>query len=1480
MKTIEFLRRWLGSRSMARPRSKYLAAPRLGCEYLEDRITPSTLYTDKTLAYVAGDQVALPVTGTELIGQIRSTNPLQDLSNIVQYFGISSAVNLASSSVLFPLGNTSLVSIRLTSSQSATTVTQLFQSTGLFEWISPNYIYLQPSSGSGELREFAPNDPLFPQQYHHPIIQTPQAWNTTQGNPSVIVAVLDDGIDINHPDLKDSIWSNPLEIAGNSLDDDGNGFVDDVYGWDFVNNRPVVTPDRATDRHGTQVAGLIAGAIDNATGIAGVAGQASVMSLKVIGNGPTTSLTLARAVGYAVQNGAKIINNSLNIDPFVNDPVFRAGVAFAESRGLLWVNSAGNLNIANPARQTFDQMLIVAATDRNDAKTVYSNYGTGIDLTAPGGLTNDGLITTFPGSGYGPAFGTSMAAALVSGAAALIWSANPGLTRDQVSAIILGNADAIEANNPAYLDLLGAGRLNIGEALSDPNFVTRLGRLQGLPNTGDPAPPTLDSFVLRLVSNLNPNTVTPSNFELRWAGLDNQFGTGDDLLIPFTINGGQPYFYGTNQLVFQVNAALQPGLYRFTARSGGLTDPFGRPVDGNRNGQPGGDLVHHFGIANQVRGRVYEDIRRDGFEDSYDTGVSGRTVFADLNGNGIFDRVSFTYNQPTLAIPDANSSGVSASVVVAGLNGPACDISVSVMLAHPVLSDLIIKLVGPNGEEIVLFRNRQVEGSITSALKTLHFQDDIEESFEQTPTLHSYRLNPTERLDRLRGMNVNGTWRLVVVDSTPLDIGTLHGFTLSIGTEPCAITDENGYFALDGLPPGVVTPIVLMREPGWSRSDGGATIPVIPGPDAPQISFGLVRDGSIYGRVLRDTGDQQFSPGDVGQSGIRVFVDRNGNGELDDGDIVTTTDAQGNFRFDGLTPSTYSIRVHPEPGFEILSPAVRTVTLASSTATVQGAEFLLRRETGAIRVTVPPVGGDQVQTQPVNDIPIILSEPIPEFQRANIVILRDGVQVPLQTATLIGSGIQYRLIGLNSLTNFDGAYTIRVSVPAPLDQPERQPAPVEIDWSLDASPPVATLIPLETVGVTGVRIRFDEPVTGLTVNSFQLIRNGVIVPLQGADLSGTGTEFLLGNLGSLTRDAGEYTLSLLAGGASDTAGNLIPGGFATTWVVTENLPPPLRPREGQRTVVATGEGSAPLIIVHDTVTGQHLFTIVAYDVNFTGGVRVATGDVNGDGVDDIIAVPGPGGGPHVRVFDGRTGSEIQTFMAFEDSFTGGLFVATGDLNGDGKVEIIITPDLGGGPRVRVIDGATLAPLADFFGIADPDFRGGARAALGDMNGDGTLDLIISAGNGGGPRIAGYTGQGVLDGTLTTLFPDFFIFEETLRNGAYLAIGDVNGDGWADIVAGGGPGGSPRIVIMSGRNLIEDLELVPIASFFAGDTDSRGGVRLAVKDLDGDNLADLFTADGGLAPVRSYLGKDILASPDPDFTEIAFIGPVHGGVYVG
>ncbi len=303
--------------------------------------------------------------------------------------------------------------------------------------------------------------------------------------------------------------------------------------------------------------------------------------------------------------------------------------------------------------------------------------------------------------------------------------------------------------------------------------------------------------------------------------------------------------------------------------------------------------------------------------------------------------------------------------------------------------------------------------------------------------------------------------------------------------------------------------------------------------------------------------------------------------------------------------------------------------------------------------------------------------------------------------------------------------------------------------------------------------------------------------------------------------------------------------------------------------------------------------------------RVASADVNGDGLPDLVTASGPGTAGRVTVtYAARLGAAAiapSVLSPFEASFTGGLFVTAADLDGDGKAEVVVTPDQGGGPIVAIYSGAKLtaaqtgdaAQLTRFFGIDDPAFRGGARAGVGDVNGDGRPDLVVTAGFGGGPRVAAFDGKSVLTPPAAgqsppKLAPDFFVFEQSLRNGVFVGVGDVNADGFADILVGGGPGGGPRVQAISGKDLVAAASKpTVVGNFFAGDVNNRDGVRLAVKDLDGDASADVVVGLGsaGSPQVRGFAGKDFAATvngPAPAAIAALDLNPFTnpGVVYVG
>ena len=251
---------------------------------------------------------------------------------------------------------------------------------------------------------------------------------------------------------------------------------------------------------------------------------------------------------------------------------------------------------------------------------------------------------------------------------------------------------------------------------------------------------------------------------------------------------------------------------------------------------------------------------------------------------------------------------------------------------------------------------------------------------------------------------------------------------------------------------------------------------------------------------------------------------------------------------------------------------------------------------------------------------------------------------------------------------------------------------------------------------------------------------------------------------------------------------------------------------------------------------------------YSGGVRVALGDVTGDGVPDLVAGTGPGVSAEVRVYDGASGNFLAAVAPFEAAFTGGVNLAAGDLTGDNHADVVITPDATGGPVVSVFDGANFAAgraakLAHFFGMADTAYRGGLRPALGDLTGDGVPDLALGAGAGGGPRVSLLDGAAVRQNRIASLAPDFFAFDPASRGGAAVAFADADGDGRLDLVAGSGAGSAPRVTAFAGGDLQQGVRR-PVADFFAGDPSGRTGVRLASADVTGDGRPDLLASTAG------------------------------------
>jgi len=357
-----------------------------------------------------------------------------------------------------------------------------------------------------------PNDPMLGQQWHitNPTagIHLPQAWDSEQGDPASVIAIVDTGVDWSHPDLGPNMWQNPDEIYGNGLDDDGNGYVDDRYGWDCGANdndprpQPYVEGGIDVGFHGSHCAGIAAAATDNAVGIAGAGWGCRLMALKVVGTGsPFSVAAVTMAFDYAIAEHADAI--SMSFGGTLSDFGFmQALVDDASAAGIVCVAAAGNNNNSTPMYPAaLNRVISVAATNSANQRASFSTYGAWVDLAAPGEQIWSTIMTNYPldfltellfmllygYDGVNPYMysdGTSMACPLVAGVVGLVRSGAPWMDHDAMLQHLVETGDHVVYDQPCGV------KVNAEQAvasLTAAEPVAAAGGLRAWPNPFNPA---------------------------------------------------------------------------------------------------------------------------------------------------------------------------------------------------------------------------------------------------------------------------------------------------------------------------------------------------------------------------------------------------------------------------------------------------------------------------------------------------------------------------------------------------------------------------------------------------------------------------------------------------------------------------------------------------------------------------------------------------------------------------------------------------------------------------------------------------------------------------------------------------------------------------------------------------------------------------------------------------------------------------------
>jgi subtilisin family serine protease/subtilisin-like proprotein convertase family protein len=578
-------------------------------------------------------------------------------------------------------------------------------------------------------------------------IDAAEAWNTTTGSRTIIVAVIDTGIDYNHPDLAANMWRNSREIAGNGFDDDRNGFVDDVYGADFHNNDGNPMDD---NRHGTHVAGTIGAVGNNARGVIGVSPNVQLMGLKFLAaNGSGSTSNAIRAIDYAIANGAKIINASWGGGGGAQGDALYQAIQRARNAGVIFVAAAGNAGANNdvtgswPANYNLDNVISVAATDRNDNLASFSNYGaTKVHLAAPG----VSILSTTPNGNYASYSGTSMATPHVAGAAALVWAANPNWTYAQVRSRLLATVDRLASLQNRVST---GGRLNVGSAVA---------------GSSPTPPPPADTTGAR---------VTAASWLTEGQGVRGLRVTFSESIASFTaadvvvtgpngqaLTGVAVGRVSGTQNQFDITFATQtaPGAYNATIGPN-ATDNANNRMDQDQDGNKG-------------------EASEDQYRTTYTIASSGTFTFAANNVNAAIRDYTSTY-----------------STIFVNQNVRISDMDIRFDITHTYDSDLQIYLTSPTGTTYLLVNRRGGSGD--------NFQNTIlDDEASRTlgagaaPFAGSYR--PDRALSGFDGQLSYGNWTLRVYDADRTDIGTLRSWSLTLSGQVVALSGRAGARGLDG----------------------------------------------------------------------------------------------------------------------------------------------------------------------------------------------------------------------------------------------------------------------------------------------------------------------------------------------------------------------------------------------------------------------------------------------------------------------------------------------------------------------------------------------------------------------------------------------------------------------------------------------------------------------------------------------------------
>jgi hypothetical protein len=738
---------------------------------------------------------------------------------------------------------------------------------------------------------------------------------------------------------------------------------------------------------------------------------------------------------------------------------------------------------------------------------------------------------------------------------------------------------------------------------------------------------------------------------------------------------------------------------------------------------------------------------------------------------------------------------------------------------------------------------------------------------------------------------------------------------------------------------GQATPTVNLGTSGSPSTQGQSvtfTATVTSGVGSPTGTVTFTVDGTAGSPVSLIGTTATFSTSTLGVGGHSVFATYNGdtNFALTVSNTVsqqvnppantnTTTTLAGNPNPVVVTQSvTFTATVTPAAAtgsvifYDGANPISPAVTVSGGTAQFSTSALALGGHTITAQYT--PTGlfngsGSNTVSQQVNPAATgvgMASTASPAFVGQSVtftatVTATPSSMTPAGTVTFLDGANP--ISGAITLTNVGGQMkasftTAGLSTGSHTINAQYSPTSPNFAASSGSIPEAVTQIP------TSVSLSADPPsgVPGTTVTL-----TAQVFPVFGTGVTPTGTVTFVANgttVGVLSAGSGQITLpvnGLGAGSYTFTAtysGDANYNGSVSAGAAVRLAPtaPPPPPPFVAPPVAVGGSADGVLLVFGPDGKGGYNGSPIGRFQPFGAiptEVRAAVADVNGDGTADYVVVTGAGTKAAYAVINGKDGSFLvpPSDPVGDADFTAGLYVSAGDIDGDGKAEWVISPEDLGGPRTIIFDlqNGTPTLVSNHYGIGDPDFRGGERTALGDINGDGFLDVICIAAAKGGPRMAIFDGKQVMaTGTAGTppklLSNDMFVADPASRNGLFIAAGDVNGDGFADVIATNDPlvGNGAEVRVLSGADLkAQNFTPAVLGQFTVSGVNPAGGLRVGSTNLDGDKKAEVVVGSGSNSPssFRVYLGKNI--APGAGEPASLTLDPYGGaaltdGVFVG